>query len=340
MIAYKNMRRTDHTACAPETADLRELAVWWFTRMHSGEATEDDRRGCDAWRKADAEHDRLYRNMEYFWSAAQEVPKDRLRAVLDKGRAQADVNAARRRYIAWGAGAACTAGVVAAVAGLQLQGRSGVNTIRLATRPGEQREVVLPEGSVLNLNTATTAAVRLYADRRTVELLAGEIMFNVEHDIRRPFIIDAGHSQITVTGTSFNVRRDPDRVHVLVEHGSVDVQAGPWWHRHRRHLKPGQSASIDESFEITIAENVNVASMVAWRRGKIVFENTPLSRVVAEMGRYLDYPITLSDTHLADIGINGVFSIDDPSAMLRALPLIAPVRMLKRGNGGVAIVAR
>src|SRR5690554_4597433 len=111
------MPRIDPQACKPPaSAGVKEQAAWWFARLHSGHASDAERRAFEAWRDADSEHDRQYRNTAYFWDAALDVPPERLRAVVD---ARVAPRPARRRYLAWATGAACAVALLAAVLGPQ-----------------------------------------------------------------------------------------------------------------------------------------------------------------------------------------------------------------------------
>src|SRR5690606_27625801 len=105
---------------------------------------------------------------------------------------------------------------------------------------GERRQISLPDGSLLDLNTGSRVAVSLHRHRRIVTLEAGEVLFTVAADADRPFLVEAGHAHVRVTGTQFNVRRDPGQVTVAVTEGSVQVSSGAWWRRDRTRLAAGQ----------------------------------------------------------------------------------------------------
>lgn len=79
---------------------------------------------------------------------------------------------------------------------------------------------------------------------------------------------------------------------------------------------------------------VQIENVLAWRQGKIVFRNAPLAQVVAEMNRYLARPIRLDVPSLRDYRVAGVFNIDEPEAILAALPAVfgdlAPEEALRR----------
>jgi len=325
---------------SPENSkDPDSRAAWWVARMLSGEATEAEQRACMSWRRAAPENDRQYCNMMYFWDASLKAPQEQLRAILKRDDASQRKPMIRRRLVL-GAGAACAAAVVAGVALPQWGGMAPAYEQDVETERGERRQVTLPDGSVLYINTATRAKVRLYAGKRAVQLLAGEIMFTVAPDPSRPFVIDAGLGQVVVTGTRFDVRRDSDRLRVAVESGSVEVSAGPWWNRKTETLTAGNGAGVDPEGDLVRIATMDIAAATAWRKGRIVFDNMPLAQAVAEMNRYLQHPLRLQGVGLGQLRIAGVFGIDDPEAMLEALPKIAPVVVYRQRNGGAVIAAR
>jgi transmembrane sensor len=319
--------------------DPRACAAYWFTRLHSGEATEDEQRAFERWRQADPEHDRHYRNLLYFWDATLSIPEERLRATLNKTDEPPRQPRYTRRQFGLGLAAACSALVVAGVLGSPWWD-APEHVIELVTARGERRAVTLPDETVLYLNTATRATAKLYANRRTLELESGEVLFQVKSDQERPFIVDAGLSKIVVTGTRFDVRRDTHAVQVSVESGSVNVTTGAWWNRVTRRLTAGQTVATNSDQGIGQVASIDVANVTAWQRGKIVFDDAPLSLVIAEMNRYLPQAAILDAPSLAQHRIAGVFSIDDPQAMMDALPAIAPVRVVHLPDGRLHIVAR
>jgi transmembrane sensor len=91
------------------------------------------------------------------------------------------------------------------------------------TQLGEQLTVRLGEGSRVTLNTDSKIAVRLQADRRIVDLLQGEALFEVAHDATRPFDVHVGKTLLRDLGTRFDVDRR--------QHGVSAAEATAWTRR-------------------------------------------------------------------------------------------------------------
>ncbi|GAA5232041.1 FecR family protein [Verticiella sediminum] len=337
------MGRTDDGTPSPDAGAADPLerpgdAAHWFARMQSGETSAQDRRDFDAWCAADPAHLRDYRRLLAQWQVAALVPRQRLHRLMQAASTPAvPPDPSRRRF-----GLAAGALALAAAAGLAAHALRPTDrvSLALATPQGERREVILPDGSTVHLNAATELAVRFDHSQRHVELLRGEAFFTVRHDAGRPFVVDGGLGQVTVTGTRFDVRRDADALRVTVASGSVRLQSGPWWHAGERRLTAGQQALAYADRTLSEAVKVDVDQSLAWQRGKVIFNDAPLATVIDEMNRYLPQPARLQALGLAQYRVSGIFGVDDPDALLDALPAIAPVTVLRLGDGRVAVLAR
>lgn len=318
--------------------DPLDAAAYWFARDHGGLMTAGERRQFEAWRQADAAHERAYQEMLQVWGLAQAVPDRDLRPLLSRRPAPPAVSPQRRR-LTWGLAATACAAAGAGLAWPLWGPSPTLFEQAYATARGERRRVALQDDSILTLNTATQADVRYTRDERHVALRAGEILFEVSPDKARPFIVDTDLGRVRVTGTRFNVRYDRQRLAVAVESGSVEVATGAWWRRERVLLAAGQGVSLAHAGDALQAEAVDVASLTAWRQGKAVFDNVPLAQVVDEINRYREQPIRVAAA-LRGIRIAGVFDVDDTRGFLAALPALIPVRVVARADGGSDVVAR
>ena len=83
-----------------------------------------------------------------------------------------------------------------------------------------------------------------------------------------------------------------------------------------------------------------MAAVTAWQRGRLVFRDTPLAQVVAELNRYLRSPLRIDDRKLAQLRVAGTLPIDEPESVLDVLPHIAPVIVLYAADGGAVLAPR
>lgn len=68
-----------------------------------------------------------------------------------------------------------------------------------------QKDIVLPDGSKVFLDTNTNITVNYYKNRRDVFLSRGKAVFDVSPNKIRPFIINTDRVQVKVLGTKFEV---------------------------------------------------------------------------------------------------------------------------------------
>ena len=91
------------------------------------------------------------------------------------------------------------------------------------TALGEQRKILLDDGTRLTLDTGTRLVVAMGDQRRTVDLLSGRAHFDVAKDSLRPFVVTAGDRQVVAVGTAFDGARHGDEMSVTMVEGKVVV---------------------------------------------------------------------------------------------------------------------
>ena len=96
--------------------------------------------------------------------------------------------------------------------------------INYETKIGEQRKVVLPDGSLLHLNTGTSVEIDFSAEVRNVELIKGEALFNVVQASNRPFVVDVIDHNVVAVGTTFNLQITDAALKIEVVEGQVAVR--------------------------------------------------------------------------------------------------------------------
>lgn len=311
----------------------RDEAAQWFVRLQDAELSATEREQFDAWRNEQPQHQYEFDVLQGLWNATDLLPKARLQALCDAPA----VRPKRRTLLRY----AVAASGVAVALGLGLF--SGLDhpkpySAEFSTRLGEHRQVALPDGSMMDLNSRSAVVVRYEHDRRSVELKQGEAMFSVEHDTRRPFVVAAGAGQVTVTGTRFDVRRDDDQTRVVVEAGTVKVQG-------RAPdtvvtLTAGLGTHVDSQGQVATSYGVNAQELTAWRSGKLVFNNALLGDVARDVSRYREHPLRVSTPAVGNLRLTSVFKANDTDALLKALPHILPVAVRTLADGSQEIISR
>jgi transmembrane sensor len=212
-------------------------------------------------------------------------------------------------------------------------------TYRTAT--GQVRNIVLPDGSVVGLNTQTELEwVGTPRDRR-VRLIRGEAYFQVVHDPSRPFRILLAHSQVQVLGTRFDVYQMANGdVRVSVISGLVAVEAldngidaAPLW---SRRLTSGQQIEYSPVGLVADIHSIVAPKVIRWRQGMLETQGEPLSDFVSDLSRYTTERIVIADPRAATQKVGGAFNVHNIDGTLDRLSRIAPVSVTHE-NGEVIL---
>ena len=200
------------------------------------------------------------------------------------------------------------------------------------TAIGEQKTIQLSDGSNVYLNTNTELVVDYAKAQRNVRLLRGEAHFDVEKNRWRPFAVEAGKQRVTAIGTAFTVRLDgPTKVEVVVEEGRVALSPnepglmprdGEAVAVTRQEIAVGGRAVADGT-DATITEmtSAEITRKLSWRQGVLAYAGEPLRDVIADISRYTDIAIEISDPDLAVRPIGGYFKVGDVEEMFESLEL-------------------
>lgn len=323
--------------------DLSDAPAW-VVRMHSDQVTSADEVAFTAWLAADPKHRAAYDALAATWQGAGHALRADagLREALNRLRAQdrhAPARAPRRAFMA--AAAAVLAIAIGAGTWGSLEIAFGPQIYETAF--GEQRRIVLDDGSVVVLNTQSRLKVAFEAAERRLWLDKGQAHFTVAKDKRRPFRVFAGTEEVRALGTQFEVRREGVRVRVTLEEGVVALYRGgetvaPAAAKPEAVLKPGEQALAAPETQVTVIP-ADPQRATAWRFGRMVLDAEPLSEAVAEINRYNTRQIVIADARLKSLMISGVFQTGRPEAFVEALTKAFPVKVMKETSRTIELTS-
>ena len=347
------------------TSSILEQAAHWWELFHSDGASNTDHREFGEWVTRSPERvaaylqtaqlDKAIKSPRLIWpSTAAEVlireAKASPETVLPFSTTRIAAPAARgetghvRNRFAWAAAAVLVIGVGAALFILE-------TPQEFRTVLGEQRSVLLADGSRVTLNTDSRIDVNLQKGRREVRLVQGEALFEVAHDPLRPFVVRAGHALLQDVGTLFNVDMHANGTAVTVVDGRVAVESESPRENgaaQAAHGAPGTLEALvlgaNDRVVITPAglgapqHGVNVVPIVAWTQRQLIFEHRPLSEVAEEFNRYNKDRIDIDSAELKRQEVTGVFEANDPASFVAFLSSIPGVE-IRTGTNGAHIVA-
>ncbi|KFI29383.1 iron dicitrate transport regulator FecR [Haematobacter massiliensis] len=311
----------------PTSAEVEEQALDWFLRLGDS-VTAEERMAFERWLTADVQHRAAYEALVATWQApALRAASAGLRPPLRPGLQAAKT----RRPLA----VAMRMAAVLLLACLIWQAPRLLIAWQAdyATRAGEQEHIALADGTQVTLNTGTAIAVEMTGGVRHVRLLAGEAFFDVAHDALHPFVVTGRRGEVRVTGTEFTVRLDEVGDRVVLREGHVEVREidGP----EEATLEPGQAITALARGGLSPVIQADAESALAWLGGRMEIRDMPLTRAVAEIGRYRPAPVVLLRGSARNV--SGSFSLRDPDAALAALAGLSGLTARHLPGGAVVL---
>lgn len=308
--------------------DLNSRAAEWHTRLRAPDVAPAEREAFERWLEASPEHAKAYATVSRAATLASAglAADPRFQALMEAELGERS-GSSKQGVSQWqGAGIAAAVAAVA-VLGVFAANRSGPSDPRsvpqvYANDELQQRIVTLADGSTVHLDAASEIAATLSSEGRELSLIRGRAFFEVAHDSARPFTVESAGVRTLATGTQFEVRMEPDQVRVTLAEGSVAVSTSSW----HETLAPGEQLVVHSRNQQLEKRRVDAQRAVAWSRGRLNFDGTPLAQVLDEVNRYFTTRIVLGDEALGRIPIGGSFAAGgDARGFVDALAAILPV---------------
>ena len=344
--------------------DPMTLASEFFVEFRSGDGTHTVRARFEKWLRSSPENVQAYLEIAAGWSELPTAdPEDRIdiHALLAAAQDVKDENVVRlRQGIAYGAHRPHPSHIrlwtLTGSVALLLVALAGAGTWIITqgwhtydTGIGEQRTLILADGSTVMLNALTTIRVHMTQQTREVTLARGQAYFHDTDEPGRPFIVHAGKSSVRALGTEFDVDEEPDRTVVTVLAGQVAVAKSVAWidSVERRELlqelarpankmkvvlvSPGQQVTVLAQ-NLPAPSSVDVTAVTAWREQRLVFDGTPLEQVAQQFNLYSKRRLVIADPSLRSVGVSGEYSASDPHALIGFLRSQPTLHVIETGD--------
>jgi ferric-dicitrate binding protein FerR (iron transport regulator) len=295
---------------AHRRAALHKEAQHWLLRLTSGSATAQDARAFEHWCGQSAAHVEAFAETRRLWenlgpAAHAWMASERVRAAAQSQRAAGTPRMSRRAFL----GAAVTASVALAVVHPPLPWWPSLADMAAdyRTATGEQREVDLGQGVVVQMNTQTTMNLRKAQNQLTgIDLLGGEIQVKSTTAASRTVSIFAGGGRIDVDAMGkCNVRCNDADVQVTGLDGTTTLR----YQGQTAVLKTAQRTDFGNG-QVGQVLPANIEATMAWRRRVLIFDGQPLADVVREINRYRPGKLILANDTLAARKVQARFSLN------------------------------
>lgn len=203
-----------------------------------------------------------------------------------------------------------------------------------ATAYGETRIVQLPDGSEVKLNGHSTLryAGNLLAGKTREVWLDGEGYFSIKHlpDNRRFVVHTTAGLNVEVLGTKFTVFRRRAQARVVLLSGKVRVAFAD--SSQPVILKPGEMLERQDAQRQIVHKAVRVARYAAWKDDRLVFDETPVAEVAAQLSDTYGIKVIVATPALNHRTVTGTFPAKELDTVLQVLEKSFKLTIKRQGN--------
>ncbi len=320
--------------------DRLERAANWFVLSRDSDFTPAQRTEMEAWLEQDPANRQAFAEICQTWTSVDDLQqvyasRPNMANMLISGQA------GKRSFFSWlfgpqGRCAVALALLLILCLPLIQELISVPNIQEYSTRTGEQKDITLEDGSLLQMNVATRLTVKMDRAIRRVTLGQGEVFFNVASDPQRPFEVITPGGMVRVLGTAFNIKARNGEVAIDVKQGRVKVADAPSSRRgkiqaHQVVLVADQGVNIGSNGRLMALRPSRIEEVLAWQQGKVTFKNTPVAKVLKELEMYhqvtIEFPATTGNRT-----ISGAFYMRDLKQALSLICLAASLQIKIKSN--------
>ena len=216
---------------------------------------------------------------------------------------------------------------------------------------GSKSRIVLPDGSVVNLNSGSVLHYPASFDQRERKVfIEGEAFFDVKRNSKVPFYVNTPEITIKVLGTSFNIKSysDDDFVETTLVSGTIEIYANQEVNTNASRilvLKPNQQVIFEKQTgqlavsraneekenhklkpikSLLIQQKIDVGPIISWKDNRLIFRDESFADLSRKLERWYDVEIEIQDEELAGALFSGIFVRETIEQALNAMKLATP----------------
>jgi transmembrane sensor len=318
-------------------------AINWMVKLQSGTASSQDLENCNDWREKNPQHEAAWQQLQSLTYNLKAVPSSLAHATLEQASVvKLRVNADADKTLHGRRNALKSIAVLAGVGTFAFSSYRFVPWQQMladhATKVGEQRTVMLADGTRMMLNTNSAVNIHYDKNQRLIQLIKGEVLITTAHESAapyRPLSVQTAQGNVRAMGTHFLVRQQENSTLTAVYEGALEIR--PQDSVFAIHLNAGQQLvfSANQAGRVTPAD----LDLNAWSDGVLIANSMRLADFVKELDRYWQGKITC-DESAKDITISGVFPLKDTNKVIETLQQTLPIDAVTRMHYWTVLVKR
>jgi ferric-dicitrate binding protein FerR (iron transport regulator) len=228
---------------------------------------------------------------------------------------------------------------------------------------GSKSRIVLPDGSVVNLNSGSKIRYPSHFENDRSVFIEGEVFFDVKKDAKHPFYVHTSDITIKVLGTVFNVKSYPEEntIETTLVSGSVQIFDNNG-EKHSDKDRPKQIATLSpnqkalflkNNHEMTTVSNetkvhktemepisphmlilnkVKTEVTTAWKDNRLVFDNEKFEQLLPKLERWYNIKIVNDFPDINTSRFTGKFDLETIEQALQALQITTPFNYTMEKN--------
>ncbi len=188
-----------------------------------------------------------------------------------------------------------------------------VAQLSLYTKAGERQTVVLPDSTVVTLNSRSLVVYpeRFSGKDRRIYVV-GEAILNVTKDAERPFVVSTPNLNVEVLGTTFDISDycDDASGFVVLKEGKVKVslREAP---DDPVYIAPGEGVTFTSGGRSLKKSIADVEGSFAWMSGDICFSGADIRDIARILEREFGLNVNVAEGKYDDVCVTAKFSRGD-----------------------------
>lgn len=197
---------------------------------------------------------------------------------------------------------------------------------------GNNTRILLPDSSTVWLNANSTIEYTPDFGKTFREVtLKGEAFFDVKKD-SKAFIVKTDNMQVHVKGTRFNVEayKKNELIKTTLEEGKVElhVEGSNKFFT----MTPGDQIILNTQLNDVVVQKVNPSDFSAWKEEKLIFDNVPLSEIVAKLENRYKVKITINSLRAKHELLTMIVEQEDLDEVLEMIKLSSQLQVKMERN--------
>lgn len=196
------------------------------------------------------------------------------------------------------------------------------------TENGQRSKVVLPDSSIVWLNSGTTLSYPSdFSETKRKVSLNGQAFFQVYHKENTPFLVQTNGLIVKVLGTKFDVDAYPENgeIDVVLESGKVELLKEDF-SSFSYIMQPGEKATYDIAVKSLTINDTDASIYSSWKDGKLIFRNEKMENVIKKLERWFNIKIQVTDKQIYNSIFSGTIQNESYEEIFRYIEIVCNVK--------------